>query len=173
LAELRLEETRRNGKLRGVDELTAELELRRSRGETVVFTNGCYDLMHAGHVDFLIRARELGSLLVVGLNSDASVRALNKAAGRPICNEADRARVVGALECVDYVVLFDQPDPDWIVRQVKPDVLVKGEDWAQKGVVGREFVEARGGKVVLLPLVPGQSTTALVQRILATAHPKT
>ncbi len=170
LADLRLEETRRNGKLRGVDELTAELELRRSRGETVVFTNGCYDLMHAGHVDFLMRARELGSLLVVGLNSDASIRALNKAAGRPICNEADRARVVGALESVDYVVLFEQPDPDWIVRQVKPDVLVKGEDRAQKGVVGREFVEARGGKVVLLPLVPGQSTTAIVERIMGAAR---
>ncbi len=167
LAELRLEDTRRNGKLRGVEELTAELELHRSRGETVVFTNGCYDLLHVGHVDFLARARELGSLLVVGLNSDASIRALNKAPGRPICNQANRARVIGALECVDYVVLFDQPDPDWIIRQIKPDVLVKGEDWADKGVIGREFVEARGGKVVLLPLVPGQSTTALLERIMA------
>jgi D-beta-D-heptose 7-phosphate kinase/D-beta-D-heptose 1-phosphate adenosyltransferase len=168
LAELRLEESRRNGKLRGVEELVAELELRRSRGETVVFTNGCYDLIHAGHIDFLTKARDLGSLLVVGLNSDRSVKALDKGPGRPICSEGDRARVMGALHCVDYVVLFDEPDPDWIVRQVKPDVLVKGEDWAVKGVIGREFVESRGGKVVLLPLVEGLSTTHLIERIRQT-----
>jgi D-beta-D-heptose 7-phosphate kinase/D-beta-D-heptose 1-phosphate adenosyltransferase len=148
-----------------VEELVAELDLRRSRGETVVFTNGCYDILHAGHIEFLTRCRELGSLLVVGLNSDASVKALAKGPGRPICNQDERARVIGALECVDYVVLFDQPDPDWIVRQVKPDVLVKGEDWAVKGVIGREFVESRGGKVVLLPLVEGLSTTELIDRI--------
>ena len=165
LAELRLEEARRNGKVRGVEELAAELDLRRSRGETVVFTNGCFDLLHAGHVDFLTRARELGSLLVVGMNSDASVRALSKGPNRPICGQADRARVIGALECVDYVVFFDEPDPDRIVRQVKPDVLVKGKDWAEKGVVGREFVESRGGKVVLLPLVEGLSTTKLIERM--------
>ncbi len=168
LAELRLEESRRNGKLRGVEELVAELDLRRSRGETVVFTNGCYDILHAGHIDVLTQCRQLGSMLVVGLNSDESVKAQNKGPGRPICKQGERARVIGALECVDYVVLFDQPDPDWIVRQVKPDVLVKGEDWAVKGVVGREFVESRGGKVVLLPLVDGLSTTELIQRIRKT-----
>jgi D-beta-D-heptose 7-phosphate kinase/D-beta-D-heptose 1-phosphate adenosyltransferase len=165
LADLRLEQNRRNGKLRGVEELVAELDLRRSRGETIVFTNGCYDLLHVGHVEFLTRARELGSLLVVGLNSDASIRVINKGPGRPICNEQERARVIGALECVDYVVLFDQPDPDWIIRQVKPDVLAKGEDWAVKGVIGREFVESRGGRVELLPLVPGCSTTSLIERV--------
>lgn len=165
LAELRLEESRRNGKLRTVEELTAELELRRNRGETVVFTNGCYDLIHAGHVDFLMQARQLGSLLVVGLNSDRSIRALAKGSGRPICHQAERARVVGALECVDYVVFFDEPDPEQIVRLVKPDVLVKGEDWAVKGVIGREFVESRGGKVVLLPLTEGLSTTTLIERM--------
>lgn len=167
LAELRLEEARRNGKVRGVEELVAELELRRGRGETIVFTNGCYDLLHAGHVDFLTRAREHGSVLVVGLNSDRSIRALTKAPGRPVCGQADRARVIGALECVDYVVFFDEPDPDRIIRQVKPDVLIKGEDWAVKGVIGREFVESRGGKVILLPLVEGLSTTELIQRIRA------
>lgn len=166
LAELRLEQDRQAGKLRNLEELVAELAIRRDRGETVVFTNGCYDLLHAGHVDFLTRCRSEGSLLVVGLNTDASVRALDKSPGRPINSQHDRATVLGALECVDYVAFFDEPSPDQIIRQVRPDVLIKGEDWADKGVVGREFVEAQGGRVVLLPLVEGLSTTSLIERIM-------
>ena len=165
LAELRLARDHRQGKLRSQEELCAELQLRRDRGEIIVFTNGCYDLLHAGHVDFLRRCRELGSVLVVGLNTDASVRVQNKALDRPINGERDRAKVVGALECVEYVVLFDEPTPLRLIEKIRPDVLVKGEDWATRGVVGREFVEANGGRVVLLPLVEGYGTTALIERI--------
>ncbi|HUU85432.1 MAG TPA: D-glycero-beta-D-manno-heptose 1-phosphate adenylyltransferase [Phycisphaerae bacterium] len=165
LAELRLEGNRQAGKLRGADELVAELALRRDRGETVVFTNGCFDILHAGHVDLLARCRQEGSLLVVGLNSDASVRSLSKGAGRPINSQDARGAVLGALECVDYVVLFDEPTPEQLIRRIRPDVLVKGQDWADKGVVGGEFVEREGGKVVLLPLVEGHSTTDIIERI--------
>jgi D-beta-D-heptose 7-phosphate kinase/D-beta-D-heptose 1-phosphate adenosyltransferase len=165
LAELRLEDRLYNGKLRSVDELVSELRIRRDRGETVVFTNGCFDLLHAGHVDFLKRCRQEGSILVVGLNADESVRAMNKGDDRPINTFEHRAVVLGALECVDYVVGFEEPDPENLIRKVRPDVLVKGEDWADKGVKGAEFVESSGGRVVLLPLVEGLSTTALIERI--------
>jgi D-beta-D-heptose 7-phosphate kinase/D-beta-D-heptose 1-phosphate adenosyltransferase len=166
LAELRLEDAQRAGKLRDPRELANELKLRRDRGETVVFTNGCFDILHAGHVDFLERCRREGSLLVVGINSDASVRAQAKGSGRPIVDAANRARVLGGLACVDYVVVFDEPDPAKILEVVRPDVLIKGQDWAERGVVGREFVEANGGKVVLLPLIEGLSTTGIVNKIL-------
>jgi len=165
LAELRLADRMRNGKLRGADELSAELRLRRDRGETVAFTNGCFDLLHAGHVDFLSRCRKEATVLVVGLNSDASIRGLEKGDDRPINRFEDRAAVLGALECVDYVVRFDDPTPESLIRKLRPDVLVKGADWAGKGVVGREFVESHGGRVVLLPLVEGLSTTNLIERI--------
>ncbi len=165
LAELRLEQRLRNGKLSGPEELLSELQLRRDRGETVAFTNGCFDILHAGHVDFLKRCRREASLLVVGLNSDASVRRLNKAADRPINNFQHRAAVLGAMECVDYVVEFEEATPESLIRKVRPDVLIKGEDWIEKGVVGREFVESAGGRVVLLPLVEGLSTTTLIDRI--------
>jgi len=165
LAELRLADRLRNGKLRSLDDVEAELRLRRDRGETVAFTNGCFDILHAGHVDFLTRCREEASLLIVGLNSDASVRSLNKGEDRPINRFEDRAAVLGALQCVDYVVRFDEPEPLALIRRLKPDVLVKGQDWAEKGVVGREEVEAYGGRVLLLPLVEGLSTTALIERI--------
>ena len=165
LAELRLEQDRQAGKLRNLEELVAELSIRRDRGETVVFTNGCFDILHAGHVELLSKCRQEGSLLVVGVNTDASVRALNKGADRPLNNEQDRARVLSALECVDYVVLFDEPTPEQLIRRVRPDVLVKGRDWSDRGVVGREFVESHGGRVVLLPLVEGHGTTNLIERI--------
>ncbi len=168
LAELRLEGNRQPGKLRGVDKLVAELSLRRDRGETVVFTNVCFDILHAGHVHLLDRCRQEGSLLVVGLNSDASVKTLDKGSGRPINDQADRAVVLGALESVDYVVLFDEPTPEGLIRRIRPDVLLKGQDWADKGVVGREFVESEGGRVVLLPLVEGRSTTGIIERITQT-----
>lgn len=167
LAELRLEYRAENGKLCGVEELASELQLRRDRGETVALTNGCFDILHAGHVDFLKRARREATVLVVGLNSDVSVLAQNKGPGRPVNRFADRAAVVGALECVDYVVGFEDPTPEALVRKLRPNVLVKGEDWANKGVVGREFVEAHGGRVVLLPLVDGLSTTAIIARSAA------
>ncbi|MEK6674505.1 MAG: bifunctional heptose 7-phosphate kinase/heptose 1-phosphate adenyltransferase [Planctomycetota bacterium] len=165
LAELRLGAERRNGKLRSSNELVAELARRRDRGETIAFTNGCFDILHAGHVDFLRRCREEASVLVVGLNSDASVKSLGKGPDRPVNGFADRASVLGALDCVDYVVGFDEPDPELLIHRVRPDVLVKGEDWAGRGVKGREFVEAGGGRVVLLPLLEGRSTTNVIERI--------
>lgn len=160
------------GKTRRVAELVAELNARRQRGETVVFTNGCFDLLHVGHVELLERAKALGSLLVVGLNSDASVRTQNKGTDRPIRKQDDRAHVLAALEAVDYVVLFDEPDPGRLIEQVAPDVLVKGSDWAEQGVVGREFVESRGGRVVLVDLVDGYSTTDEIDRIRAIPTPR-
>ncbi len=165
LAELRLADRVQNGKLRGVKELVAELQLRRDRGETIGFTNGCFDILHAGHVEYLKRCRREASVLVVGLNSDESVRALNKGKGRPINRFEHRAAVLGAMECVDYVVGFDEPDPENLIRMISPDVLIKGEDWARRGVVGREFVESSGGRVVLLPLLEGISTTELINTI--------
>jgi D-beta-D-heptose 7-phosphate kinase/D-beta-D-heptose 1-phosphate adenosyltransferase len=165
LADLRLGQRLRDTKLRSLEELQAELQLRRDRGETIAFTNGCFDLLHAGHVDYLKRCRQEASVLVLGLNSDASVRAQSKGEDRPIVPFEQRAAVLGALECIDYVVGFEEPTPERLIEAVRPDVLVKGEDWANKGVVGQTFVESYGGRVVLAPLVEGLSTTALLERI--------
>lgn len=154
-------------KLVTADELAAALAPRRDRGETVVFTNGCFDLLHPGHLDLLERSRALGSVLVVGLNSDASVRTQGKGDDRPIRRQRDRARMLAALEAVDFIVIFDEPDPGRLIAHVQPDVLVKGSDWAGKGVVGQETVERRGGRVVLLDLVEGYSTTGELARIRA------
>jgi D-beta-D-heptose 7-phosphate kinase/D-beta-D-heptose 1-phosphate adenosyltransferase len=164
-----LSEARLGGdKLRSTEHLVADLARHRAQGKTIVFTNGCFDLIHAGHIDYLEFARRQGDVLVIGLNSDRSVRTL-KGPSRPLCTEEQRARVLSALEAVDYVVIFDEDTPYRIVHDVHPDVLIKGEDWRKKGVVGREFVESYGGRVVLAPLVKGLSTTALVSRIQSTA----
>jgi D-beta-D-heptose 7-phosphate kinase/D-beta-D-heptose 1-phosphate adenosyltransferase len=165
LHELEHGDRRGRGKVRAAAELRAELDARRQRGETAVFTNGCFDILHPGHLELLEKAKALGSVLVVGLNSDASVRSLGKGDDRPVRTQADRARLLSALECVDYVVIFEQPDPAWVIEQLAPDVLVKGADWAGKGVVGQKFVEARGGRVVLIELVEGYSTSAELARI--------
>ena len=129
-----------------------------------MFTNGCFDLLHAGHVRLLERARSLGDVLVVGLNSDRSVRAL-KGRGRPVVGQQDRALVLAALASVDYVTIFDEPTPYELIARLTPDVLVKGGDWSAGAIVGRDLVERRGGRVVRLPLVPGRSTTGLLQRL--------
>lgn len=136
----------------------------REQGRKVSFTNGCFDILHCGHVTYLNFAREQGDLLVLGLNSDASVKR-NKGDDRPINCEQDRAEVAAALECVDYVVLFDEDEPKELIGEIVPDVLVKGEDWAHY-VSGREAVEAAGGKVVLAKFVDGRSTTNVIERIL-------
>ena len=132
-------------------------------GRRVVFTNGCFDLLHPGHVRYLAAARGAGDLLVVGVNSDRSVRAL-KGPGRPVQNEDARAEVLAALAAVDHVVVFDAPTPLALIERLAPDVLVKGADWTAGDIVGGDLVRARGGKVVRVRLVPGQSTTRLVQR---------
>lgn len=150
------------------DQLVPLLRQAQARRKRIVFTNGCFDLMHVGHTRYLQAAKDLGDLLVVAVNSDASVRSLNKAPDRPIVSEAQRAEVVAALSCVDYVILFNEPDPQSLIAALQPDVLVKGGDWAVERIVGREIVEARGGVVRTIPLVPGVSTTSLIQRIRST-----
>jgi len=136
----------------------------RTAAKRVVFTNGVFDLLHPGHVRYLQHARRLGEVLIVGLNADASVRR-NKGPGKPITPEAERAEVLAALECVDAVVVFEEDTPAEIVRLVQPDILVKGADWPADQIVGRDTVENRGGKVVLVPTEEGHSTTAIVERI--------
>ncbi|MDX2200313.1 MAG: bifunctional heptose 7-phosphate kinase/heptose 1-phosphate adenyltransferase [Phycisphaerae bacterium] len=170
LAELEHGSRRGRGKIRTVEELRPELDARRQRGESIVMTNGCFDILHPGHIEFLERAKSFGSVLVVAINTDESVRAQAKGPQRPIRREADRARMLAALEFVDFVVSFGEATPERIVRDVTPDVLVKGTDWAVKGVVGREFVEGRGGRVELIDLVDGFSTTSELQRVLAAAE---
>jgi len=135
----------------------------------VVFTNGVFDVLHRGHVEYLEAARAEGSHLVVGVNADASARSLGKGPGRPLVPAADRARVVAALAAVDCVVLFDEPTPIRLIEALHPDVLVKGGDYTRETVVGADLVEARGGRVVIVPLVPDQSTTRLVERIRASS----
>jgi rfaE bifunctional protein nucleotidyltransferase chain/domain len=136
-----------------------------ARGQQVVFTNGCFDLLHPGHVRYLEEARSLGDALIVGVNTDASAARLRKGPGRPLTPEGDRARVLAALACVDRVVLFDEDTPLALITAVQPDILVKGGDYNIEAIVGREVVLARGGKVLALPLVVGYSTTALIDRI--------
>jgi rfaE bifunctional protein nucleotidyltransferase chain/domain len=138
----------------------------RTAGERVVFTNGVFDLLHRGHAEYLEEARALGDRLVVGVNSDASVRRL-KGPSRPIHPEHDRVELLEALACVDLAVVFDEDTPLRLIEEVAPDVLVKGGDWAVETIVGRESVEARGGRVLNLPVREGHSTTHLVARILA------
>ncbi len=136
-----------------------------ARGKTVVFTNGCFDLLHAGHVILLERAKRLGDLLIVAINSDRSVRALRKGPNRPITPQRDRARVLSALACVDYVTIFDEPTPQRAIERLQPDVLVKGADWGPWAIVGSDVIRRRGGRVVRLPLLKGYSTTRLIERI--------
>jgi D-beta-D-heptose 7-phosphate kinase/D-beta-D-heptose 1-phosphate adenosyltransferase len=136
-------------------------------GERIVFTNGCFDLLHIGHTRYLAEAKGLGDRLVVGINSDDSVRQLAKGTDRPIVLADQRAEVLAALACVDYVTIFDEPDPLALIQALRPNILVKGGDWATNRIVGKEFVEAQGGSVQNILLVPNISTTALVQRILA------
>ncbi len=145
-------------------DIRAFVEEQRGRGVRIVFTNGVFDLLHPGHVRYLQEARALGDLLIVGLNADESVRR-NKGSSRPITPEHERAEVVAALACVDAVVVFREDTPDRIIRTIQPDVLVKGADWPADQIVGRDTVEARGGRVVLIPVEPGYSTTSIVERI--------
>jgi len=137
------------------------------QGFRLVFTNGCFDILHPGHVDLLERARALGDGLVLGLNSDASVRSLGKGDDRPVNPEADRALVLAGLACIDWVVPFNESTPLELITAVRPQVLVKGGDWPVEKIVGREVVQAGGGGVVSLTLLPGYSTTSLVERIRA------
>ena len=146
------------------DQAKAAVEACRKEGRRVVFTNGCFDFLHVGHVRYLTEARALGDVLILGLNSDRSTREI-KGPDRPITPEDQRAEVLAALSVVDVVVVFDQPDPLALITSLQPDVLVKGGDWPVERIVGREVVESRGGRVLSLPLTPGISTTAILSRI--------
>jgi D-glycero-beta-D-manno-heptose 1-phosphate adenylyltransferase len=154
----------RGGRLLSQRDAARFVATERAAGRTIVFTNGVFDILHPGHVRYLQDARALGDVLIVGLNADASVRR-NKGPGRPINPEAERAEILAALACVDAVVIFGEDTPAEIVRLVQPDILVKGADWPADQIVGRDTVEARGGRVVLMPVEPGHSTTAIVARI--------
>jgi D-beta-D-heptose 7-phosphate kinase/D-beta-D-heptose 1-phosphate adenosyltransferase len=139
-------------------------ERQRETARAIVFTNGVFDLLHPGHIRYLAAARALGDVLIVGVNSDRSVCA-NKGPDRPITPEGERAEILAALSCVDAVVVFDEDTPHDIIAAIQPDVLVKGADWAADAIVGRDIVEARGGRVVRIPVESGYSTTAIVARI--------
>jgi D-beta-D-heptose 7-phosphate kinase/D-beta-D-heptose 1-phosphate adenosyltransferase len=141
----------------------AIVERLRASGKTVVFTNGVFDLLHPGHVRYLQQARALGDALIVGVNSDRSVRAI-KGPQRPITPEAERAEILAALAPVDAAVIFDEDTPHAIIAAIQPDVLVKGADWAEDAIVGRDLVEARGGRVVRMPIEPGYSTSGIIDK---------
>jgi D-beta-D-heptose 7-phosphate kinase/D-beta-D-heptose 1-phosphate adenosyltransferase len=146
------------------DELIVHVAERKRNGQRVVFTNGCFDMLHPGHIRCLEQARGHGDVLVVAINSDAGVRRL-KGEGRPIIPQDERAEILAALACVDFVTIFDEPTPREIITRVLPDVLVKGGDWGPDEIVGREEVEAAGGHVVSLPVEPGYSTSDIIARI--------
>jgi rfaE bifunctional protein nucleotidyltransferase chain/domain len=147
-----------------LDEAILRFCREKRNGRRIVFTNGCFDLLHPGHIGSLEQARALGDALVVGVNSDASVRQL-KGAGRPVLPERERAEILAGLECVDAVVIFDEPTPREVIARLLPDVLVKGGDWPGDQIVGREEVEAAGGSVVSVPVVAGYSTTEILRKI--------
>ena len=152
-------------KIKPCSELAPTLRSLRAGGQVVVFTNGCFDLLHAGHVRYLAAARREGDILVVGLNSDRSVRDI-KGDRRPILRELERAEVLAGLAAVDYVVLFDEPDPLRLIAALAPDVLVKGGDWPEEAIIGAQVVRDRGGRVVRIPVLEGASTSAIIARIL-------
>ncbi|MFQ5442486.1 MAG: D-glycero-beta-D-manno-heptose 1-phosphate adenylyltransferase [Thermodesulfobacteriota bacterium] len=152
-------------KVKTLKGLLKELKTLRNKGKKVVFTNGCFDIIHAGHVRYLKRAGALGDILVVGLNSDESVRKI-KGSKRPIVPENERAEVVAALGFVDYVVIFNEATPLKIITEIKPDILVKGADWAAREIVGSDVVKKGGGRISRIKLLKGRSTTNIIKRIL-------
>lgn len=151
-------------KIKSLTELLPLVAEEKERGKKIVFTNGCFDLLHAGHAEYLEEARKLGDLLVVGLNSDRSVRAI-KGTSRPVNTQTARAVVLAALECVQYVILFNEADPLQLILTIKPDILVKGGDWPAAEIIGAKEVKAYGGSVRTIPFVPGYSTTDLIEKV--------
>lgn len=152
-------------KVKTTSELKPLLGILRAAGKKIVFTNGCFDLIHTGHTRYLASARALGDLLIVAVNSDSSVRTI-KGEKRPINTQNDRAETLAALESVDFVTIFDEPDPYRVISELLPDVLVKGGDWPVEKIIGRNVVEARGGRVVTIPFVDGASTTGIIEKIV-------
>jgi rfaE bifunctional protein nucleotidyltransferase chain/domain len=153
-----------SGKLKSVGELTTIAARAARDGKTVVFTNGCFDLLHRGHIHTLRQAKAHGDLLIVALNSDQSVKAI-KGPNRPVTSEADRVELIAAMEMVDYVVVYDEPDPYKLIAAIKPNVLAKGGDWSAEKIVGADIVEQNGGRVAVIPYLKGFSTTEIIERI--------
>jgi len=153
-----------SGKLKSLDELLEITAQARKNGKTVVFTNGCFDLLHRGHVHVLRQAKAAGDLLIVALNSDRSVKAI-KGSNRPVLPETDRIELISAMEMVDYVIIFDEPEPYRIIGAIKPNVLVKGGDWSAEKIVGKDIVEQAGGRVIVIPYLRGFSTSEIIERI--------
>ena len=152
-----------NVKIKSKRTLSRILDGLRKKGKRIVFTNGCFDIIHLGHVEYLAKAKALGDVLVVGLNSDSSVKAI-KGSGRPINRQAARARVLAAFYFVDYIAIFSEPTPEKLIKRLKPDILVKGGDWKGKRIAGDSFVKSLGGRVVTIPFVKGYSTSGLIKR---------
>ena len=152
-------------KLHNKESLKTFLDSCNAQGKKVVFTNGCFDILHRGHVEYLTQARDLGDVMVLGLNTDSSVKRLGKSPERPINNEETRAVILAGLECIDAIVLFDEDTPYDLIAFVQPDVLVKGDDYKPEEIVGYDIVTAKGGKVITIPLVKGFSTTNLISKM--------
>jgi D-beta-D-heptose 7-phosphate kinase/D-beta-D-heptose 1-phosphate adenosyltransferase len=153
-----------HAKIKTLQELGPLCAILRAAGQRIVFTNGCFDILHTGHTRYLAIARSFGDILIVAVNSDASVRTI-KGDLRPINSESDRAEVLAALGTVDYVTVFDEPDPYRVIEALQPDVLVKGGDWPVEKIIGRDIVQARGGRVVNVPYLEGSSTTGIIEKI--------
>lgn len=152
------------GKLKSLEELKSIALQAKARGQKIVFTNGCFDILHQGHLHVLREAKALGDLLIVAVNSDGSVKRL-KGPSRPVINEAGRSELIAALEMVDYVTLFEETDPRRLIEEIQPDILAKGGDWRQDQVVGADIVERSGGKVAVIPYLKGFSTTEIIERV--------
>ena len=152
------------GKLQNLHEIADIAAQARKNGQSVVFTNGCFDILHRGHVHILRQAKANGDLLIVGINSDRSVKSI-KGASRPILPETDRVELIAAMEMVDYVVLFDEPDPYRLIAAIKPNVLAKGGDWSADKIVGADVVAENGGRIAVIPYLQGSSTTKIIERI--------
>lgn len=152
-------------KILKLSDLLQVIEGLRKAGKRIVFTNGCFDILHVGHVRYLAAARSKGDALVLGLNSDASVKSI-KLDNRPIVSQDQRAEVLAGLACVDYITIFDEPDPLALIQAIKPDVLIKGADWEEAEIIGSDVKKSYGGKVVRIEVVPGISTSRIIQRIL-------
>ena len=153
-----------HGKIKSAEELKAVVAGAKAEGKKVVFTNGCFDLLHRGHLHLLREAKKLGDILIVAINNDLSVKKL-KGPKRPILPEADRAELIGALEMVDYVTLFHEADPYHLIKELQPNILVKGGDWTTERIIGGEVVEKEGGRVVAVPYLDGYSTTQMIERM--------
>ena len=152
------------GKIATVEELKGVVAAAKSQGKKTAFTNGCFDILHAGHLHILREAKKLADILIVALNSDSSVKKI-KGADRPVLSHGERAELIAALEMVDYVTIFEETDPANLIRHLKPDVLAKGGDWPKDQVVGRDLVERHGGKVAVIPYLKGHSTTEIIERM--------